>query len=234
MAEIKAYVQPQRLYRYRNFRNEEPQKLERELRAIKEGHLFCSAYTNLNDPMEGLFASSRALRAEEKYRAIKEAISNTKAGIGICSFSEIHNHELMWAHYAGQFEGMCIAYRLSGLLKMPPYISFVRMYYDEKVPTIHRSRKDPALLALTVLSYKNYRWLYEREWRMFARPGLIAYSEISTVSHVYLGSRMNPEIQRRIEQELVPLGIKVSAMKIDKYTISFGKPKRRTVAAAAH
>jgi hypothetical protein len=56
----------------------------------------------------------------------------------------------MSEHYADQFGGICIAYSLERLLRnLPDNVSFVRMYADE--------------LAKMVLSYKNYRWFYERE-----------------------------------------------------------------------
>lgn len=46
-------------------------------------------------------------------------------------------YELMWAHYANQFTGICVAYSLSRLLKsLLVDINFVRMYYDEMVPSL--------------------------------------------------------------------------------------------------
>src|SRR5438445_5082204 len=92
MATIESYVRPARLYRYRSIAN-----LDRELGAIEDGYLYCAAYTDLNDPMEGLFSSSKLLRRSEDYRRIRNAIADNKAQIGMCSFSEVHNHELMWA-----------------------------------------------------------------------------------------------------------------------------------------
>ena len=90
----------------------------------------------------------------------------------MCSFSEAYDNELMWAHYADQFTGICIAYSLSKLLrKLGDDATFVRMYYNEVVPTVYHVKKNPDDLAKMVLSNKNYRWLYEREWRMFARLG---------------------------------------------------------------
>lgn len=109
------------------------------------------------------------LRETDSHRAIRAAVRDNKSYIGMCSFSEVHDHELMWAHYADQFRGICISYSLSKLLKgLPREVTFVRMFYNETEPTIHRTTDDPGQLAKMVLSYKNYRWLYEREWRMFA------------------------------------------------------------------
>src|SRR5689334_15026167 len=100
-ATIENYVQPRSLYRYRSVK--EDRLLNRELDAIQNHHLYCSAYTELNDPMEGSFSSSKLVRKSERYRQVKAAIIDNKAQIGICSFTEVYDHELMWAHYADRF-----------------------------------------------------------------------------------------------------------------------------------
>jgi hypothetical protein len=217
MATIESYLIPSRLYRYRRLAN-----FDREIDAIEKGYLYCAAYKDLNDPMEGLFTSSRLLRKSENYRAIKEAVIGEKARIGICSFSGVHDHELMWAHYASQFTGICIVYSFAQLLrKLGEEASFVRMYYNEIVPTVRREHKPPGQLTKMVLSNKNYRWLYEREWRMFARRGRAYYRDPRCVTRVYLGSRMKPEDHERITRTLNQLNIKTSDMIIDEYFISF-------------
>src|SRR5258708_37821977 len=99
-AHIKSYVTPYRLYRYRSL-----EEFEREIDAIEKGYIYCSAYMDLNDPMEGLFSSGSELRSKTKYHAIRNSIVSRKGETGICSFSETYNHELMWAHYADKFRG---------------------------------------------------------------------------------------------------------------------------------
>ena len=140
----------------------------------------------------------------------------------MCSFSEVHDHELMWAHYADRFGGICVAYSLTKLLKyLPEDVSFVRIYYDEKVPTVRRTDHEPIHLAKMVLSYKNYRWLYEREWRMFARLGRAHYHKVACVSRLYLGSRIDSDKKEQIRRAMKPLGIPTSEMNVGKYTLNF-------------
>ncbi|HLJ25517.1 MAG TPA: DUF2971 domain-containing protein [Candidatus Angelobacter sp.] len=217
MAHIETYVQPRRLYRYRSLAN-----LQREMDAIQKSYLFCSTYRKLNDPMEGLFTSSRLFRKSEKYRTVRNAIRDNKAHIGVCSFSEVYDHELMWAHYANQFTGICISYSFSRLLRnLADEITFVRMYYNETVPTVHRTSKDTDELARMVLSYKNYRWLYEREWRMFADQGKVHYKDVECVTRVYLGSRISDVDKTQVTKALNRLRIPTSEMTIDKYFLNF-------------
>jgi hypothetical protein len=220
MASIESYVQPRRLYRYRSLTD-----LDREIDAIVNGYLYCSPYMKLNDPMEGLFTSSTLFKKSANYRAIRSAIRDNKAQIGLCSFSEVYDHELMWAHYAHKFTGICIAYSFLRILKhLADDVDFVRMYYDETVPTVHRTNENPTKLAKMVLSYKNYRWLYEREWRMFAPIGKAYYRETKCVPCVYLGSRISARNRKRIENALERVDIPSKAMKIDEYFIDFEDP----------
>ena len=216
MAKIRHYVRPQRLYRYRSLKH-----LEREIGALTEGYLYCAPYMELNDPMEGLFTSSRLLRESDGYGDIRNAIRENKSQIGMSSFSEVDNHELMWAHYADQFKGICIAYSLEKLLdNLGANVSFVRMYYNELVPTVHRTHDEPSHLAKMILSYKNYRWLYEREWRMFAPLGKAHYNERDCVTRVYLGSRIDPKKRDRVLKEMQKIKIETHEMAIDKYSMS--------------
>jgi hypothetical protein len=217
MATIKSYVEPSRIYRYRSLK-----EFDREMEAIERGYLFCAAYRTLNDPMEGLFTSSKLLRESEDYRTIRDSIRNNKSQLGMCSFSEVHDHELMWAHYADQFRGICIAYNFSKLRDgLADDITFARMFYNETVPTIRLSDQGPDELAKMVLSYKNYRWLYEREWRMFASLGKASYRPTNCVTRVYWGSRIEDDDRIRIKNRLKRLKIKTSDMNINKYSISF-------------
>lgn len=217
MAEIRSFVTPLRLYRYRA-----AEKLVRELDAIREGHLFCASFESLNDPMEGLFASSRRVKNSANYQAFKDALISSKAQLGICSFSEVYDHELMWAHYADRFKGICVAYDLSALLtRLNNSVDFVRVFYDEKVPRLRHSSDASVMLAKRVLSCKNYRWLYEREWRMFASQGIVAYGEVSCVTHIYLGSRISDQDRERVRTAVQGTKIKISDMTIKKYSMDF-------------
>jgi hypothetical protein len=101
VATIKSYAKPTELYRYRSLRN-----FDRELQAIEQKFLYCSAFTKLNDPMEGMFRSHPRLRLHDNYREVVEAILENKTNTGICSFSEANDNGPMWAHYANGFTGM--------------------------------------------------------------------------------------------------------------------------------
>jgi hypothetical protein len=216
VASIKSYIQPATLYRYRPLKN-----FDRDIESIKDASLHCAPFNTLNDPMEGFYTSSKRLRESERYSFLKRLIASNKALLGICSFSEVHNNELMWAHYADQYRGICIAYNFASLQSnLDHNVEFIRLSYSEKAPTLH-SKEDADFLAKRALSCKNYRWLYEREWRLLAPMENISYRKVRCVTCVYLGSRIQPEHSRRIIAEMKSLGIPTKRMLIDRYSMAF-------------
>ena len=224
MATIKSYVQPTWLYRYRSL--DSPEKIERELKAIEQAYIFCASFRDLNDPMEGFWRSTGTLRKRTGYQRFRVEINLNKTQLGICSFSEVHDHELMWAHYADQFRGICIRYDLSQLLaKLGKNATFVRMFYNERTPLMHSTDTDSHELARRALSSKSYRWLYEREWRLFAPIGQAIYERPGAVNCIFLGSRIDGSVDRLIRERMGLLKIPVRAMSINRYAIKFEPEK---------
>ena len=215
MAEVHVFAIPNTLYRYRSLAN-----FERELETLQQNYIYCGDYSKLNDPMEGIFDLGSTLAETQASRSVKQAISALTADVGIGSFCEAHDNELMWAHYADQFKGICIAYNFRQLLsELPDDVYFTRMNYAERMPIVGVSRQDPEVLALRVLSYKNYRWVYEREWRMFGPKGPIYYKTAKSLRRVYLGHRVPAAVRKKLETKLRALEVPVTAMSLDGYSI---------------
>lgn len=224
MAIIKNYSKPARLYRYRSIEN-----LDRELKCIEQANFWCGRHKDLNDPMEGGHRLS-ALLNEITKNSKEGSLGNAKREIdqvGIASFSEIKNHETMWAHYAGSFNGLCISYRTGYLLSgLDDSIELIKMNYSEEAPMLihnHASAHDRARLAL---SHKSLRWAPEREWRVVSpKSGLVSYKKRSCVTAVYIGSRVEKKLASEIRTRMREADIPTYTMKLDSYTIKFSSDK---------
>lgn len=102
--------------------------MDRELKAIEEGHIFCAGHKDMNDPMEGGHRLSAILSKSRNSQAVSEKIEQAVGVMGIASFSEIKNHETMWAHYANKFKGICISYSTKSLIsELSEDIDIVKM-----------------------------------------------------------------------------------------------------------
>ena len=220
MATIQNYAIPRRLYRYRSL-----EKFDREMESIENTYLYCARYPAMNDPMEGYYWSSKLLQASNDLNDVRRAILDGKQRTRICCFSEVHDHELMWAHYAKRYYGICIAYDFFNLRKLlPPEITFSRVYYNEEPPEIGKSSKqrDFDETVKLILSYKNYRWLYEREWRMFADTERVSYDP-KCVARIYIGSQVLGPRLDEIKRRLRKLKIPYQVQKLDGYRMRFDK-----------
>ncbi len=227
-AEIKAYARPRQLFRYRSLGINDKKKFSQELEAIVDGYGYCPCYSAMNDPMEGSHRESALLKESKFYSERRAQVEAALATFGIASFSETKEHELMWAHYAGNYSGICIEYSVSPLLEnLPDDHELVRMTYNEQAPMLYRDKETPENKAKLILSCKSLRWAGEREWRLI-RPevGKALYGTAKAVSAVYLGSRISETHEKAIRKALLPLKIKVGKMKLDTYALAFDMPKR--------
>jgi hypothetical protein len=214
MAVVEYLGQPTTLFRYRSLSN-----FDREIETLAKKYIYCSPYTQLNDPMEGRFRKRSSFSRSASGKRYIAAINATLPNLGIGSFCEVGNHTLMWAHYADQFRGICIAYRFRKLLEhLSDSIVLTRISYSDRTPVLRRAKPNQLEVAKTILSRKSRSWLYEREWRMFAGVGAAKYRSKDCVSHVLLGSRMDAKVRGRIERELKHL--KIDARDMDDESLS--------------
>ncbi len=186
--QIKTF-EPIYLYRYRSLSGEGA--CQSEISCIRENYLWCSHFEALNDPMEGSYSSSPNLTNHDRFQFVRDKIYDQKSAFGICSFSETHDNGPMWAHYADQFHGMCIAYNFHELLRaLNDQCSFVRVSYEEDPCMVTQGRLSDGEIAQRILSSKSHRWLYEREWRLFCPSQGRLELGANCISRVYFGNRI--------------------------------------------
>ena len=95
---------------------------------------------------------------------------------GICCFTDLFDHPLMWSHYANQHQGICVGYTLD---RQPEPSIFPVQYGGDR--TIKSSliedaliKKDPQAqhyLDQQILFRKAPEWHYEKEWRLLGPRG---------------------------------------------------------------
>jgi hypothetical protein len=237
-ATIKNYSIPKRLYRYRSLLGKDGSDvLDREMRAIEERFIWTAGRDSMNDPREGFYQATSRARANDDFEALRERIYDRKQAIGLASFSETNKNDLMWAHYAGQFTGICIAYRFARLRRgMADGNDFVRMNYSDTLPKIRATADQPQerdlQAAKEILSFKNHLWIYEREWRLMSpQLGRVRYEERSSVPTVYLGARIDPDHEREIRGRMSAIGVEVGRMEIKDLSMRFLIKRKRAQAS---
>lgn len=218
MAKLAPPILPLYLYRYRSL-GLISEYLTREIEAILKPYIYCSDFKDLNDPMEGFYRPSTALRNKSNYKTIVEKIYARKTGVGIASLSDTKRNELMWTHYAQSYSGLCIEYYASRLLAgLPGNVSLARMGYDDIPPRISSNdARDDNAAARKIFSQKKFNWAYEREWRVLGPVGKAPIDPGDVIRSIFLGSRIADTNKKTILRALRNTEISVYEMHVEGY-----------------
>ena len=134
----------------------------------------------------------------------------------VLCLSSVHNHILMWSHYADSHRGAVLEFR--PIIELRTATLFARpVVYSLEVPvaatleeyvgflTGEKPQPDTSNAMMKSIYTKSSAWAYENEWRILdkKRPdneGSFAYREFhpQELVTVYLGCRMPPENRKRI------------------------------------
>lgn len=127
---------------------------------------------------------------------------NIQNNIGVCCMSSIHDHELLWAHYASNHKGFVVHLEIP-LIELGYNISFLPMavkYTDTPFsPTLYHLFTPPQEWALDFICTKSNSWTYENELRFLKADGsgLIQFP-IPWIKSVITGLNMEPKIKGKI------------------------------------
>lgn len=152
----------------------------------------------MNSAREGRFnlpGAQDALR-----RGMQEAIHRSS----VCCFNSIWDDPRMWAQYADDHKGYCLAIELDGdwpedAVPMPVKYSDARPEIDLAVDTMEDGAAAVRYVDDCIFT-KSSHWQGERELRIFRHgvpPGLQAFPSLA-LKAIHLGLRIQPENRNRL------------------------------------
>ncbi len=177
-----------KLYKFRALAND--RDLERLKGILKTGEFWCSKFSELNDPMEGVYT---VLNGHNVSGAI-DLIYNEKEKYKICSFSgeEAFSNPPMWGYYANGFKGMAIEIEIDEHDVEP--IGYV----DD---ILHLLKVDSDVEIKKILTSKLKFWKHEAEYR-FLKESENNFHKIGEITGVYFGDPYGDvENRQEIEKE---------------------------------
>lgn len=157
---------------------------------IFNSRLYCADWSNLNDPMEGMFSYSHKSgeQREEDSKNIVAQIVREKKRLRVCSLSETFDCHLLWAHYGSGFSGLAIEVELPDDSQDIHKVSYRGVFASLSLD----GRVNPQQAAEEILRSKYSEWAYEREIRVLHRE--LYFSLTAPVKHVIAGHRMEPAL----------------------------------------
>lgn len=143
-----------------------------------------------------------------------EDLEDSRNSLGIFSMADSADNPLMWAHYGGEHQGLCIGFKAAeGTALMDPdrcfpvrYATSLPGFGDDGLLTELRvfadgwsevviSLSDPTFRA--AISTKSPVWSYEREWR-YVEPRGGSYEWPAPISEVTFGLRCSAARRRHL------------------------------------
>lgn len=157
---------------------------------IFNNRLYCADWSNLNDPMEGMFAYSYkpSSNHEEDIKDVVAQIVREKKQLRVCSLSETFDCHLLWSHYASGFSGLAIEVDLPDDSPSIRKVNYRGVFAGVSL----NGRVNPQQAAEEILGSKYSEWQYEREIRVLHREPY--FSLRTPVTHVIAGHRMEPAL----------------------------------------
>ncbi len=167
--------------------------------------------------MEGMLDELHAKAEEIQEKVYQPAVREFLSKVTISCFSASGwNNQLMWAHYANSYSGLCIEYDFS---KMSSFVGFVYpVIYTEKRPTLSledlgiagidiNAEDDKLIHCETNLSNifqyllsKNTCWIYEDEWRIIniGEPNTPLFIDFPFICSITIGTNIDEMCKRLV------------------------------------
>ena len=197
------------LYKYRSLQN-----FGRFVDILINQRLYCSVFTELNDPMEGFFWHSRSLSKKRLNEIMKEKFSYK-----ICSLSQSWQDIGLWTFYADEGRGCCI-----GVEPTDDTWEKKVLQYKNDLPNYDElnSRYGEVEAINIILNTKLSRWSNESEIR-FIKQTKNPYIPIR-IKEIILGYKIDRKDEESIRKMIEMLN---SLASDDSYKIRVRKITKR-------
>jgi len=170
-----------------------------------------------NSAREGKFDST------EMYEALRHGMQAAIDSSSICCFNSVWDDPRMWAQYADDHKGYCLAFELDGnwpedAFPMPVEYSEERPKIDLAVDTMEDPETAWRYVKGSIFT-KSSHWQGEREVRIFRSeipPGPLAFPP-SALKAVYLGLQIRPENAERLVAAITQRGQWIPAYQLHRH-----------------
>ncbi len=178
---------------------------------ILNARLFSTEFTNLNDPMEGVFEYEGGAE-----RGLIEAIDKARKEYKICALTKDYKNPILWAHYADSFKGICIEVEVDEDILIAYHIAYhgftpVLTGENQQVIDVAKLSKKIAISALT---RKYEQWEYEKEVRLLNNNSNEYISNGIKIKSIIFGVHTD-DIYKKIIKKIVPNDVELFYSTLD-------------------
>jgi hypothetical protein len=186
---------PEWLFRYRPLT-----EVDREIRMIKENHIWLSDPTGFDDPWDCSFS---LMTEDIKKKRIKRSVGQ----IRVACFAERDDNTRMWSHYASRHFGFCLGYYTPHDHALFSSGDFEQVKYTNipPQPLEENSEESEQFESIrTALSTKSTDWKDQKEWRYIGGIGNSNYLpfDFDALQTITFGLRCDDAVKKYIIKEI--------------------------------
>jgi hypothetical protein len=191
---------------------------------------FMREYITNNDMLRRISTRHERRKKEKQILAnpksveIDKFFENQKKQFGICCFSWDYKSIVMWAHYAGNHNGMCIGFRHLNPVEENLY-GIYPVEYTSEIKQYEFDSFDDLNYWQHWFCTKSKMWKYEEEVRLISRTynGKLKFPK-EAVTEIYLGLSTSKIDEKQIINTLIkhqyPKSLRLYKMNIDNKSFS--------------
>ncbi|MBP3783814.1 MAG: DUF2971 domain-containing protein [Butyrivibrio sp.] len=185
---------PMFVYKYKSIDTKED--LIRLIDIVNNHRIYLPNYAQLNDPLEGeiinieldgYMGCSLSLMADKEDKYVQACKGEYK----ILSLSEKPDVSQLWAHYANNYEGVCLCFKTDGAFRKIQAVE----YCDNRENVHSEDSKSLTRYVRKSFVKKNKGWQYEKEWRLVLKTQkeYLTFEERELVG-IILGHNLSREV----------------------------------------
>lgn len=191
----------------------------------KDSGAIATAYREYSKSME-----PRCRKAKKDIdNAVKDLLENIQKNALIACFTETYKSMLMWSYYAENHKGICIEYdtKKDDVFKS---ITLPVIYEEKRYNALRQLATQNRNIIMNSHLYKAACWKHENEWRILCSADNGVYSENNifmkhAISGVYLGAKINVDIEKEICEWGKKENIPIYKMELDNTTYELKRRK---------
>lgn len=192
------------LYRYTGLKRLDSDS-DKRVFSFDTDNLYLSKNGSQNDIFEGI------AQTDYSFTSIEECIKALSNVTLLKCFTEDPKNNLMWAHYADSYKGICVEYDLRWASEEVKKMLFPVVYrkkpehfisVDEILSGKERGAKDYLRDSKGIFAEKPFCWKYEKEWRICDMNYDESVSgkniEFPYITKIFLGPRIEQENKKKV------------------------------------
>lgn len=161
--------------------------------------------------------------------SVNDLIENIQKNALIACFTETYKSMLMWSYYAENHKGICIEYdtKKDDVFKS---ITLPVIYEEKRYNALRQLATQNRNIIINSHLYKAACWKHENEWRILCSADNGVYPENNifmkrAISGVYLGAKINADIEKEICEWGKKENIPIYKMELDNTTYELKRRK---------